>query len=306
MKVFISWSGEASRSIASKLYDWLPMVLQSVQPYMSSESIDKGTRWASSIANELEDTGVGIVVLTPDNLEAPWIYFEAGALAKAVGDSKLAPLLCGLKPSDIGTPLSQFQVTVFNKDDVLKLLKSINACSGDDALPESRLEKMHNALWGELSSDVEPIIAKAGAKPRPTSKTTEDDVSRILEELLVLSRQQAQVLMNPEKLLSREAIKAVVEISSDYESIDTERVRFITHALLRRWRDLHQQIIVAESDETNDERRKQLSEAAGRVDFVIVDLVAQVEGRRGRRHRAEVDARGRNIFAQPAADDASK
>ncbi|MFD2428562.1 toll/interleukin-1 receptor domain-containing protein [Sphingobium scionense] len=110
MKVFISWSGEDSRKIASELYEWLPMVVQSIQPYMSSESIDKGTRWASSIANELEGTHVGIVVLTPNNVTAPWINFEAGALAKIVDDTRLAPILFGLKPSDVGTPYPNFRL----------------------------------------------------------------------------------------------------------------------------------------------------------------------------------------------------
>jgi hypothetical protein len=136
------------------------MVVQSIAPYMSSESIEKGSRWSSSIATELEGSSIGIVVLTPENTKSPWIHFEAGALARTVGDAKLAPLLCGLNPSDIGAPLSQFQVTQFTKGDVLKLLKSINAAAGEEALAEPLLEKIHDSLWSNLEQKVAPLISQ--------------------------------------------------------------------------------------------------------------------------------------------------
>lgn len=244
MKVFISWSGEASRQIATKLYEWLPMVVQTVQPYMSAESIEKGTRWASSIAGELEGTSVGIVVLTPDNLTAPWIYFESGALAKVVGDSKLAPLLCGLKPSDIGSPLSQFQVTLFNKDDVLRLLKSINASADGDALPDSRLERMHNVLWDDLEKEVTPLIP-AHAPKQASPRVSENETQKILEELLLLTRQQAQAILNPEKLISRDAIQSLFEdwperLSSD----DAKLLRMISNAANGRVEKLQELLAV--------------------------------------------------------------
>ena len=200
MKVFISWSGDPSREIALKIYEWLPAVIQSVTPYMSSESIDKGARWATSIASELEGSSIGLVILTPDNITAPWILFESGALAKVVGESKLAPILCGLKPSDVGTPLSQFQVTAFDKFDMLRLLKSINSSLDTTALPESRLERAHNAHWPGLQSEVDPIIESINAKNHTAREKNPDKESSILEEILVLLRQQSQVILNPERL----------------------------------------------------------------------------------------------------------
>jgi hypothetical protein len=284
MKVFISWSGDASRQIATKLYEWLPMVLQSVQPYMSSESIDKGTRWASSIASELEGTGVGIVVLTPDNLRAPWIYFEAGALAKVVGDAKLAPLLCGLKPSDIGTPLSQFQVTIFNKEDVLKLMKSINACAGDEALPDQRLEKMLGALWDDLEKDISPIIAQAISAHGGAPKRKEEDASDILEELLVLSRQQTQALLNPEKSLSKDMVRMIAEVTSEFrmDQPEFERIRAISHHLYTRWNEMNAILSLTPTDD-DETRESELSAHRGRIELIVRDLMEAVDGRRWRR-----------------------
>jgi len=42
MKVFISWSGELSHKVARIFRDWLPNVVQILEPYVSSEDIDKG------------------------------------------------------------------------------------------------------------------------------------------------------------------------------------------------------------------------------------------------------------------------
>lgn len=101
MKVFLSWSGELSHKIALELREWLPFVIQSIEPYVSSEDIDKGTRWSIDIAKELEDSSFGILCVTPQNLNAPWLNFEAGALSKAFENSFVSPFLFGLKPSDL-------------------------------------------------------------------------------------------------------------------------------------------------------------------------------------------------------------
>ena len=82
MKVFISWSGNISLKVALIFRDWLPSVIQSIEPYVSSEDIDKGARWSTDIAKELENSTFGILCVTKENLEAPWLSFEAGALSK--------------------------------------------------------------------------------------------------------------------------------------------------------------------------------------------------------------------------------
>ena len=93
MKVFISWSGAKSQEVAKVLKQWIPCVIQSVEPYFSSADIDKGARWSTDIAKELQDASFGILCVTKDNLSSSWLNFEAGALSKSIEQSKW----CGIK-----------------------------------------------------------------------------------------------------------------------------------------------------------------------------------------------------------------
>lgn len=93
MKVFISWSGSLSKKVAEILKPWIKCVLQVTEPFMSAEDIDKGTLWFNVISDQLADTAVGIICLTRDNLDQPWILFEAGSLAKGLSKTRVCRFL---------------------------------------------------------------------------------------------------------------------------------------------------------------------------------------------------------------------
>src|SRR3972149_2740732 len=95
-RVFISWGGNISYKLGEALHDWLPSVLQHVKPYFSPEDTQQGTKGEWEITAEFEASNIGIVCLTRDNTESPWILFEAGALAKQVGKARVCPLLFNL------------------------------------------------------------------------------------------------------------------------------------------------------------------------------------------------------------------
>ncbi|HEX8264719.1 MAG TPA: toll/interleukin-1 receptor domain-containing protein [Pyrinomonadaceae bacterium] len=149
MKIFISWSGKRSRAVAEALNEYLKRVIQAVKPFYSPE-IEKGAKWGNEIDNALEGTKFGIICLTPDNLHSTWVHYEAGALSKTP-DAKIWTFLHGLDYGDVPPPLSKFQHTVAERDDVLKLLKSINARLSDvdlEPLAEQFLEENFNIFWG--------------------------------------------------------------------------------------------------------------------------------------------------------------
>ena len=105
MKVFISWSGERSRLMAQALAEWFPRVIQAVQPWVSDDNITKGERWSTRIGTSLSEHKIGIVCVTPENYQAPWLLFEAGALSKVIGDAKVCPLLLGMFLSSEKVPI---------------------------------------------------------------------------------------------------------------------------------------------------------------------------------------------------------
>lgn len=192
MKVFISWSGELSHKIALLLKEWLQDVIQSIEPYVSSEDVEKGTRWFSDISVNLEDTDFGIICLTPENLNAPWILFEAGALSKSIDKSRVCPFLIKLSPSDLVDPLSQFQACTSKKDDMLKLLQTMNNAIQDKPLEESKLKKSFERCW----SDFEKNLTKAKNTITVPEKITRPK-DEILDEVLQLCRSISQAVQTP-------------------------------------------------------------------------------------------------------------
>lgn len=187
MKVFISWSGATSKALAAEIRDWLPAVIQAVQPYFSPDDIAKGSRWGSEIAKELDAASVGIICLTPDNLQAPWILFEAGALAKKLDKARVCPIVFGLSPTDVKDPLAQFQAARFDKAEIKKLVKMMNAGLGESALDETVLATVFDMWWPKLEESVNEILANP--EEEAEDLRTERD---ILEEILALSRRSTR------------------------------------------------------------------------------------------------------------------
>jgi len=210
MKLFLSWSGKLSLEIATILRDWVPQVIQNVEPYVSSEDIDKGARWSSHIAQELEESFFGIVCVTRENVNAPWINFEAGALSKTIDSSKVCPFLFDLKTSEIKEgPLLQFQFTIFKKDDFKKLMLSLNNSLKDKTLPESVFEKSFNKWWPELEESLNKL-KNTGYESNEQSKTNDKNLdNEILEEILNLARSQQKILNSPNELLPQNYLRHV-------------------------------------------------------------------------------------------------
>lgn len=234
MKIFLSWSGELSHKIAIELREWLPFVIQSVEPYVSSEDIDKGSRWSIDIAKELEDSSFGILCVTPLNIDAPWLNFEAGALSKAFSASNVSPLLFGLKPSDLKkSPLLQFQSTLYDKKDLLKLILSINNILGKEKLDESKLKMTFDVWYEQLKSKLDPLLKEAAnnvVEVKPTEKANNKSNDAI-EEILELTREQFKVLRNPEALFPPQYIAYVLKEFSPNFKIDSKIVRDLDFGL---------------------------------------------------------------------------
>src|SRR5262249_20279544 len=109
MRAFLSWSGKKSHDAANALKPWLEKVLGGVQVWMSDHDIEAGTPWGTSLHEQLRHADFGILCLTPENLSAPWVLYEAGALAASSRAGCVVPYLLGVAPETLTPPLSLFQ-----------------------------------------------------------------------------------------------------------------------------------------------------------------------------------------------------
>ena len=201
MKVFISWSGNKSHRVALVFREWLPSVIQSVVPYVSSEDIDKGARWSTDITKELEDSTFGILCVTKDNLNAPWLSFEAGALSKTMDKSFVSPFLFDIKRAEVNGPILQFQSTIFEKEDIKKLLSTINKACGEEGISESMLDKAFEVWYPTLEKDLNELHDLNDEDVEDSGTDIEAHMSSIIEELLELSRDNQKLLRNPDPKL---------------------------------------------------------------------------------------------------------
>ena len=111
LRVFLSWSGDASRSIATALNAWIPLVFGSEQvKVFFSPYIPGGTEWTSALRKALHENQFGVVVLTRENKNNLWIQFESGALSKSLDEGAIVPLLFGFGAGELAdNPLAKFQ-----------------------------------------------------------------------------------------------------------------------------------------------------------------------------------------------------
>jgi hypothetical protein len=181
MRIFVSWSGGRSRELALALREWLPLVLHYAQPWMSDVDIAAGQRWGARIAERLNSSEYGIICCTAENLAAPWLMFEAGALAGALAEDAVCPLLLNVPFSALSGPLAQFQAKKSDEDGLTGLVSAINRKAGHP-VPEDRLHELFQVLWPRLRDQLNTIAASAEAQSQARPQ------GEMLEELLAGDR----------------------------------------------------------------------------------------------------------------------
>jgi hypothetical protein len=182
MRVFISWSGSTSQKLAYLLNDWMPQVINAIEPFLSSEDIAKGTRGLDVIAHELEASDCGLVCVTHQNFSAPWINFEAGALSKQVTRARVIPVLFDLPFTQMTGPLTQFQHVVTKEADLRQLMRDLNSFA-DNSLADGQLERALDKWMPDLMKGIDEI-----RRTRTVPTTPDRSVPDLLEEVLQVVR----------------------------------------------------------------------------------------------------------------------
>lgn len=113
-----------------------------------SDRIEKGVAWFDAIVKRLETSKVGVICLTAENVESPWLHFESGALALRLAKdrreedkapasakpltpgSRLFTLLHGVTGAELKGPLGAYQATGTSAPEVATMIHAIGQILG--------------------------------------------------------------------------------------------------------------------------------------------------------------------------------
>lgn len=152
---------------------------------MSAADIQRGAQWPSQIAGRLAECNVGIICLTPENLNERWILFEAGALSKLLDRAYVCTYLVGVEPAELEWPLAIFQATIATQESTRALVQTLNGALEDRGIEAARLNNIFDVWWPELEQRLRELpVQDTVAAPERTSRA-------LLEEILALVRQHS-------------------------------------------------------------------------------------------------------------------
>jgi hypothetical protein len=151
LKVFLSWSGDISLSVAKTLRRWLPEIFPDIDPFISTE-LSAGTPWHLGVTRSLEESTIGILCLTTDNVRSPWLLFEAGALSTVI------PFCFRIRPSELVGPLANLQAIQADKTGTRDLVQTINARRGAAKLFDQQLELIFDGWWPKFALELKESV----------------------------------------------------------------------------------------------------------------------------------------------------
>lgn len=163
VKVFLSWSGEGSAShiVATGLNGWIQKVIHMAEPFLSSDDILAGERWSGILGRELDDSGFGILCITKETLNSPWMLFEAGALAGGYHNPRrVCPYLIDIRREELLPPLNQFNAVVADMNGTFKMMQSLNDTPSGLLIPEEILRSSFKVWWDELDQILQHVKGK--------------------------------------------------------------------------------------------------------------------------------------------------
>lgn len=165
MDVFISWSGDESKQIALALKSAIEEFFSdnNIGVFVSENDIEAGKKWFQVIGNELRECKLGILCLTPFNYEAPWLCFEAGALAMSTDGKSTIPLMLLQAKITERSPFSSLNQVQWSHDGFCKILKAI-AASRDIRINTRGLKTTSKGYFEEVDKVVSEMANRTKAQ----------------------------------------------------------------------------------------------------------------------------------------------
>lgn len=160
-KIFISWSGKNSKKIAIELKEILEKKIfasTDLECFVSTVDIASGDDWWNKIKKELKKCKQGILCVTKENIKAPWIFFEAGAMVAR--DVPTIPLLfnCNINALE-GSPIKGKQcIDFYDQSQFLKMIYDINDCMKLLPLEKAQLDSIAKEAYEEIKRVLHPTL----------------------------------------------------------------------------------------------------------------------------------------------------
>lgn len=191
MKVFISWSGDRGRSVANALAAFIKGIVQAIKPWVSDKDIDSGSVWFTEILVALKESQYGVICITPEKLDAPFLLFEAGALASHFGKARVAPLFIGVNPDSLKPPLTQFHGRHCDEAGIQRLVLDIAKAARElkvDVISDEEIKRLWPTQWPILEAEIRKVLQSgiphtAPLKPDEVNRELLNTVRSINERL---------------------------------------------------------------------------------------------------------------------------
>ncbi|MBR3569425.1 MAG: TIR domain-containing protein [Oscillibacter sp.] len=150
VQIFISWSKSVSHEIGQALYEWLPTVNPSWKTYISDD-LEAGSVWFPELMKRLKTANIALLCVTRENLDSPWLLFEAGAFL--IREIPVVPILFRVKSSELeNSPLHYLQSVELSEGGIRRLL---GICG--DGLSTEDTSKTFAETYPELEAKIRAI-----------------------------------------------------------------------------------------------------------------------------------------------------
>lgn len=205
--------------IATLLSDWIKCVIQASRPWISTRDIDRGALWFAEIGDQLKETSVGIICLTQENKNRPWILFEAGALAKGLSSNRVCTFLIDLKPTDLEDPLAQFNHTFPDRESMWGLVQTLNGGLGSNSLDERILAQIFETYWPQFEGKFATALAQFPPKEKTEPRSEKNLLGEILENTRFLGTRLRNLEARSEdrEMAGRNSLEHHVRLESSSE-----------------------------------------------------------------------------------------
>ncbi|MFI4910972.1 MAG: hypothetical protein ACIAQZ_04825 [Sedimentisphaeraceae bacterium JB056] len=173
-KCFLSWSGQYSKQLTEKFNTFFSETFKNKNTFVSFVDIEMGSNWVVNLEKELNDSSLGLLFVTHENISSPWLFYELGRLTSQNKNAMI--MYFGVDRRKINSPLKNIQsVQIANPDDIQIDTKALNNIKEvfleiikktTNNQPEKKFE--------DYFQDKEEIEGKL--------KTLKDDISQIIGE----------------------------------------------------------------------------------------------------------------------------